>query len=454
MKKDKPRELALRTLVNLDRSESYTGNYLEDIFKSSQGFDERDRAFISNLIQGVIRWKLRLDWIIGQFSKTPVKKIDQTVINILRLAVYQIMLLDRVPESAAVDIAVEQVKAEKGHRHLAAFANGVLRNICRNKNSITFPEKKKNPVKYLSSFYSFPIWLVERNRDEFGMDFTEKLLSAQNFFPYLNIRANRLRTDKEKLIKMLADEGIEGVPAEYAPECIILKKFSGRIERLSSFKKGLFQVQDQAAQIISWLLNPQKGENILDVCAGLGGKSTHLQELMNGKGTVTAIDTDKKRLTSLKENAKRLGTPGIKTVTADASKPLSSVLNQTYDRVLIDAPCSGLGTIGRHPDIKWNRVETDIKRISRLQRKILENSAAVVKKGGLLLYVVCTYTREENRTVMDNFLRKNDDYSLINLRKYVPDWGTNLIDNDGFFRSYPHKHNMDGFFAALIKKEK
>ncbi|MGD9157400.1 MAG: 16S rRNA (cytosine(967)-C(5))-methyltransferase RsmB [Desulfobacteraceae bacterium] len=453
-KKDKPRELALRTLVSLDKKESYTGNYLEDIFQSNSGFDERDRAFISNLIQGVVRWKLRLDWIIDQFSKTPVKKIDHAILNILRLAVYQVLFLDRVPESAAVDTAVEQAKAQKGHQHIVSFVNGVLRNICRNKNSITFPKKSKAPVKYISSYYSFPLWLAGRCHDEFGMDSTEALFAAQNAFPSLNIRANRLRTDRDKLIKILADEGIEAVAAEYATECIILKNFSGRIERLSSFKKGLFQVQDQAAQIVSWLLNPQPGESILDVCAGRGGKSTHLQELMDGKGAVTALDTDKKRLLSLKENTERLGISGIKTVTADASKPLLPVLNQVYDRVLIDAPCSGLGTIGRHPDIKWNRTEPDIKRISRMQRKILENSAAVVKKGGLVLYVVCTYTREENRTVVDNFLARAKEYSPVNLKDCVPERAINLIDNDGFFRSYPHKHNMDGFFVALIKREK
>lgn len=453
IKKDKPRELALRTLINLDNTGLYKGNYLEDIFKSNPGFDERDRAFISNLIQGVIRWKLRLDWIIGQFSKTPVKKIDSAILNILRLAVFQILFLDRVPESAAVDTAVEQAKAQKGHQHIVSFVNGVLRNICRNKNNITFPIKSKAPVKYLSSYYSFPLWLTERCLDELGLDITEALFSAQNSFPLLNIRVNRLKTDRDNLIKILADEGIDGIPAGYAPECIILTNFSGRIERLSAFKKGLFQVQDQAAQIVSYLLNPQPGEDILDVCAGLGGKSSHIYEFMERKGTVTALDTDKKRLVSLKDNAERLGISGIKTVVADASFPLSAVLKKSYDRVFIDAPCSGFGTIGRHPDIKWNRTETDIKRISRIQRKILENSAGVVKTGGFILYVVCTYTREENRTVIDNFLARSKEFSLINLKEKVPEWCSNLIDNEGFFRSYPHKHNMDGFFAALIKKE-
>lgn len=454
MKKDKPRELALKTLVNLENKTAYTGNYLEELFNANPDLDERDRAFISNLVQGVLRWKIRIDWIIGQFSRTPLKRINPVINNILRLALYQILFLDRVPESAAVNGAVEQAKAQKEHGHVVPFVNGVLRNICRNKESISFPDKNNDPAKYLSSFHSFPLWLSERCLNEYGMDFTDRLFASQNIFPPLHIRTNTLKVDRANLISILADEGIDGTPAEYAPECIILNNFSGKIERLISFKKGLFQVQDQAAQLMSWLLNPLSGEDILDVCAGLGGKSTHLHELMKGKGTVTSVDTDKKRLNELMKNSRRLGTTGIQTIVADASKPLSGVLPCKYDKVLIDAPCSGLGTVSRHPDIKWNRTEIDIKRISRVQRYILEQSAAVAKKGGLILYVVCTYTREENRTIVDNFLRKAKDFSLLNLKDHIPEWGRNLIDNDGFFRSYPSEHNMDGFFAALIKREK
>ncbi|NLD37511.1 MAG: 16S rRNA (cytosine(967)-C(5))-methyltransferase RsmB [Desulfatiglans sp.] len=454
MKTDKPRALALDTLVSLEKAGEYAGNYLEDIFTKNPGFDERDRGFISNLIQGVIRYRLRLDYIIGGFSKTPVKKIDITVLNILRLAIYQIYFMDRVPESAAVDRAVEQAKALKGQQHVVPFVNGILRNICRNKDGVKFPDRKKTTVKYLSSFYSFPLWHAQRCLDEFGLTQTEELFEAQNRFPSVNIRVDRVKTTADELVKALKDESIDAVHAEYVPDCLILENFSGRIERLSSFIKGLFQVQDQAAQAVSWLLDVKPGQTILDVCAGLGGKSSHLMELMGGKGSVTALDTDKRRLEMLHENARRLGLKNIKSVVADASEPFPDNLKGAFDRVLIDAPCSGLGTIGRHPDIKWNRSEIDIKRISRIQRKILENSFEAVKPGGLILYVVCTYTREENRTVIDNFLQKNSGASLVDMNNNAPLWARNLIDNDGFFRSYPHTHKMDGFFAALIKKER
>ncbi len=452
MAKDKPRDLALDTLAGLEKAGEYAGNYLEDIFSKNAGLDERDRGFISNLIQGVIRYRLRLDYIIGGFSKTPLKKIDIRVLNILRLAIYQIYFMDRVPESAAVDRAVEQAKAIKGQQHVVPFVNGLLRNLCRNRESIKYPDRKKATVKYLSSFYSFPLWLAQRCLDELGLKETEALFEAQNRFPSINIRVNRLKTTADELIKVLADEGINAVHAEYVPDCLLLTNFSGRIERLSSFKKGLFQVQDQAAQAVAWLLDVKPGQTVLDVCAGLGGKSTHLMELMDGKGRVIGLDTDKRRFALLDENAKRLGITGIKSIVADASLPFPSELQGAFDRVLIDAPCSGLGTIGRHPDIKWNRSEIDIKRISRIQRKILENAAEAVKPGGLMLYVVCTYTREENRTVIDNFLKKNNAVSFVDIRTIAPPWLRNLIDNEGFFRSYPHKHKMDGFFAALIRK--
>lgn len=452
MKKDKPRDLALTTLNTLEKKGTGTGDYLGRAFKNNPGFNSRDRAFIANLVQGVIRWKLRLDWIIKEFSSTPLKKIDPAVLTILRIALYQVFFLDRVPESAAVDRAVEQVKSLKGHGHIVSFVNGLLRNICRNKKKISFPDKNESPIKYLSTFHSFPAWYVERFHKEFGPEFAEEILEAQNIFPELNIRVNSLRTNREKLIDRLANEGVSAVRGKYSPECILLKNFTGRIERLKSFKKGLFQVQDQAAQVMSHLINPCPGECILDVCAGIGGKTTHLVELIKGEGRVTALDSDEARLEKLGENARRLGVKKIKTVIADAMKPMQGILKTEFDRILVDAPCSGLGTISRHPDIKWNKTETDIKRMARIQKKLLDNSAMVLKKGGILLYAVCTFTREENKTVVDNFLRSSKDMVLIDLNDHAPEWAKDLIDNNGFFRSYPNEHNMDGFFAALFKK--
>ncbi len=453
MKAERPRDLALKTLNRLDAQPRYPGNYLDEIFQSHPYLDERDRAFISQLVQGVLRWRLRLDWVLGQFSDLPLKKIDAEILNILRLALYQVYFLDRVPESAAVNEAVNQAKAKKGTRRAASFVNGMLRNICRRKQEITFPDRERDIAGYFSSYYSYPLWLVNKWLRELGREFTEELLSAQNRFPDLNIRANILKISRDGLLKRLSDQGIGGRAASYAPQGIVLEGFRGRVDELPQFREGLFQVQDQAAQIISHLLGPRPGDMVLDLCAGLGGKSTHIMELMGGRGKVLGLDISHRRLISLGQNTRRLGITGIEPVRADASS-LSSLFRCKFDRVLLDAPCSGLGVISRHPDGKWNRDEEDIRNLSFLQKRLIEETSFVMKGGGRMLYATCTISREENEDVVSSFLEHNRDMSLEDLRGCVPQWGLDLIDEKGFLKTYPNVHHMDGFFAALFRKNR
>jgi 16S rRNA (cytosine967-C5)-methyltransferase len=451
--KDRPRELALKVLVRLGRTPYFSGNYLDRQLLNKQYLDDRDRAFIRNLVQGAIRWRLRLDLIIENFAVLPLEKIDPVILNILRLALYQIFFLDRVPDSAAVNAAVNQSRKEKGHGHLAPFVNGILRNICRNKDSIAYPDCKKDLTGFMSRFYSYPEWLVNRWLKAFGEDFTEDLMSAQNNFPDLNIRVNSLKTNRKQLINYLADQGINAEPLRFSPEGLRLKDFRGRAERLKPFMDGMFQVQDQAAQVVSHLLSPCPGDNIIDICAGFGGKSSHLQELMENRGKVLALDMSFKRLKSHKENCRRLGVSNINPVVANAGESLSWLYKGGFNKALIDAPCLGLGVISRHPDIKWNKKEEDIERISSLQKKIMEMSFSAVQNGGIVLYAVCSISREENEEVVEYLLKCNRNISLVNMKETVPTWGTDLIDNHGFFRTYPNIHHMDGFFAALFKKE-
>ena len=285
------------------------------------------------------------------------------------------------------------------------------------------------------------------------MEFAEDLLSAQNSLPCLNIRTNTLKISRDKLIAYLADEGVKGKPLSYAPEGILLEGFKGRVTELKAFRNGLIQVQDQAAMIISHLIAPQPGGDILlDICAGFGGKSTHMAALMGGKGYVLALDINRERLINLMNNSRRLDIANIQPIVADASKPLSTLLNFKFDKVMVDAPCSGLGVISRHPDIKWSRDEKDITRLSFLQKTIMNETASVVKKGGRILFVTCTVSSQENEEVVNDFLDRNSDMSLENLKKHVPEWGLDLIDDQGFFKTFPHIHHMDGFFAALFRK--
>jgi 16S rRNA (cytosine967-C5)-methyltransferase len=451
-KEQKPRNLALRVLDGLSPKGHAAGHSLDALFLRERTLDERDRAFISQLVQGVLRWRLRLDWIIEERADFPLKKIHPTILNALRLALYQIFFLDRVPESAAVNEAVKQAK-RSGARHISGFVNGILRNICRNREGIRYPDRERDPVLYLSVFYSYPPWLVEKWIRERGEAFAEGLLSAGNRLPVLAVRTNTLRLNRAELMETFRKEGIIGKPTPYAPEGILLEGFRGRVDGLLPFRDGLFQVQDEAAQIASHLLAPRPGETLLDVCAGLGGKTTHLAQLMGDGGRITALDINRGRLINLVGSSRRLRISGITPVVADGTGSLSSLFRTGFDRVMIDAPCSGLGVLSRHPDGKWNRNEEDIRRLALLQGTILNRAASVVKKGGRILYVTCTISREENEEVVRNLLDVRKDLSLADLREHAPEWARGLVDDYGFFRTFPHIHDMDGFFAALLTKK-
>lgn len=451
MKAETPRNLALRVLNGLSLRPMLPGLYLEEVFLSNTHLDSRDRAFITHLVQGVLRWRLRLDWIIEQASQFPLQKIAPPILNILRLALFQIFFLDRVPESAAVNEAVNQSKSH-GAKHVASFVNGILRSLCRNKNEIPYPDRHKDPAHYLSVFYSYPIWLVRRWISVWGMDFTEGLLSAGNRIPVFSIRTNLLKVTRSALMERFAEEGRVARASAYCPEGISLQGFKGRPDELSPFKEGLFQVQDEAAQITSHLLAPRSGENILDICAGLGGKTTHLAELMGNRGRVLALDISHRRLISLGRNARRLGIECITSLAADASGAISGLLRFKFDKIMVDAPCSGFGVIARHPDGKWNRVEEDIHRLALLQGSMLDEAASLLRTGGMLLYVTCTISREENEEVVEAFLELHRDMSLLHMKDHAPKWGLDLIDDQGFLRTFPHMHEMDGFFAALFTK--
>ena len=451
MKADTPRNLALSVLNGLSHRPILSVSYLDDVFRSHAPLDERDRAFISHLVQGVLRWRLRLDWIIDQASDFPFDRITLPILNILRLALYQIFFLDRVPDSAAVNEAVNQSK-DHGAKHIVSFVNAILRNVCRNKDEITFPDRDKDPANYLSVFYSYPLWLVKRWMRDWGADFTEGLLSAGNRIPDFIIRTNILRLGRHELIARLEEEGMTARPTPYSPQGIRVEGLRGRPDELVSFREGLFQVQDQAAQITSHLLAPQPGENILDVCAGLGGKTTHLAELMGNRGRLLALDISRRRLISLDKNSLRLGIKCVMSLVADASMSLSSLFHYNFDKIMLDAPCSGFGVISRHPDGKWNRCEADIDRLALLQKDMLGEAASILRSGGKVLYVTCTISKEENEEVVKDCLERHRDMSLVNMKDHAPEWCLDLIDEQGFLRTFPHVHNTDGFFAALFKK--
>lgn len=443
-----PRDLAFRLL---SRTDSRSELQLDHAFLQHPEIDQRDRAFTVNLVQGVYRWRQRLDWIIGQSVQFPFSDIEPSILHILRIALYQIFFMDRVPQSAAVNEAVRQAK-EVSRPHVAGFVNGILRKICRQKGEITFPDKEGDPIGYLSVLYSYPRWLAELWVRELGRVGAEGLMEAQNAVPFVEVRTNTNKVERSVLRHQLKEEGVAAEPGLYVPEALRIQKLGRPIHELPSFREGHFQVQSEGAQACTHLLNPQPGESVLEICAGLGGKSTHAAQLMGNQGTVVALDIIHHRLIKLLHSAHRLENHSILPVVADGSSRIGWLFRRTFDRILVDAPCSGLGVISRHPDIKWTRDETDVARLSELQKQIVEEALPLLQPGGRLLYVTCTITRAENEEVVAHILGRNKSLVKEDLRGCVPPWAKELVDDQGYFRTLPQVHGMDGFFGARFIK--
>lgn len=445
-----PRNLALKSLNSVGGAPGRVERRLETLFSQNPKLSGRDRAFGVHLVQGVLRWQIRLDWILKQYVRFSFKKVDPEVLNILRLALFQILFLDRVPESAAVNEAVKQSR-KMGKKHVVKFVNGILRQICRKKEHLPYPDRHKEPSLYASVYYSYPMWLVKKWTRELGTDMALQMMKAGNEIPKLTIRTNTLRTTRQTLLNHLMDEGVEGRAVSFAPEGIELIKFKGSVSRLKAFKEGLFQVQGEAAQICAHLLSPGEEDVIADMCAGLGGKSTHLAELMGDSGRVLSLDTSLGRLRGLKENTKRLGINRIFPLATDVTKSLS-FLRWSVNKIMVDGPCSGLGVISKHPDTKLTKKEDDIKRLAMIQKSILTRSYRALNGDGEMLYVTCTVSKEENELNVESLLRENHGIVLQDLRQRIPPWGFDLVDGNGFFKTFPHIHGMEGFFAALFRK--
>ncbi|TZE83410.1 16S rRNA (cytosine(967)-C(5))-methyltransferase RsmB [Calorimonas adulescens] len=410
--------------------------------------DERDRRLALEIAYGVIERKNTLDYILEQYLSRAIDEVDIVVINILRMGLYQIIYLDRIPPSAAVNESVNLAK-KYSNAGAARMVNAVLRNFLRNGRFYKLPPKDDR-VKYLSIVYSHPEWVVKRWLDEFGYEFTIDLLEADNKRLPIAIRANTLKMEPKFLINKLKNEGIEAERGNYLDEAIIIKKFN-RLENLQSYKEGLFYIQDEASMLVSHVLNPREGEFIVDVCSAPGGKTTHIAELMKNKGHIIARDVHKHKLKIVNENAERLGIKIIETQLYDATTVDENLIEKA-DRVLVDAPCSGLGTIRHRPDIRWNKHISDIHKISALQKIILRNASQYVKKGGILVYSTCTIEKEENIDVINDFLEKNSDFRLIDFNDLLP---SNLMLRDsgtGYITLYPSLNQTDGFFIAKMSR--
>ena len=447
---EKCRELAVEILLKVEKKNAYADILLDHSLKKGS-LSSRDRALLTQLVYGALRWRGRIDWHLSQFLHRSLSGTNAYIRNLLRLTLYQLLFLDKVPDYAAVNEGVELAKRHGGAR-AGGLVNGVVRRILREKDKLPDPDPKDDAILYLSVRWSHPDWLVKKWLGYFGREETESLLKANNQESPLTLRANRLKGDRESLREKLRARGFNAAPTRWSPQGIQLKS-AGAADQLPGFQEGFFQVQGEASQLIGYLVDPQPGERVLDACAAPGGKTTHLAELMGDNGELIVTDISVKGLEKLKHNVQRLSLTSVRPFAVDVSRGLTGALALPYDRILVDAPCSGLGTLRSHPEAKWQKDEWDIRRLSKLQKKIVRRLSSYLKPGGILVYATCTLTREENEGVVEDFLDHERGFVLDNARDTLPREAKHMVSGK-YFLALPHKHNTDGFFAARMRKVK
>jgi 16S rRNA (cytosine967-C5)-methyltransferase len=442
------RQLASEILLKVEVRKAYADILLDQALKTPT-LDDRDRALLTELTYGTLRWRGNIDGQLSRYLRQSLAKTDPLIRNLLRLSVYQLLFLDKIPDYAAVNEAVELAKIHSGGK-TAGFVNAVLRNFLRRQAGTDQVALDDPSAKLLAVAYSHPEWLVTRWLNEFGAESAKALMRANNERAPLVLRVNLLKGTREKLLDRFLAAGIEANATPWSPQGITL--LSGpAVDKLPGFADGLFQVQGEASQLVTYLLSPLPGERILDACAAPGGKCAHIAETMQDRGELIAVDPSARGIAKIRDNMSRLEHGWAQVVQADASEELPQSLRSPYDRILVDAPCSGLGTLRGHPEIKWHRNENDIRRLSRLQAKILRRVAGYLKPNGVLLYATCTLTREENEDLIGAFLAQDKEFELDDAARYLPGQATHMV-RDKFFLALPQRDNTDGFFAARMRK--
>ncbi len=443
------RELALKVLHAVDEEEAYANLVLDRILERYRP-DKLDRAFATELAYGVLRHLNTLDWLLGHFLRQPLASQNPWIRNILRLGAYQIMYMDRVPDSAAVNESAELAR-RYGHPGMVGFVNGVLRNLARRGRQIPFPDLNDDPVAHISLRYSHPAWLVRRWLKEYGLKETIALCQANNGPAPNTIRTNTLKVSREELMERLRDEGVTAEPTSFAPEGLKVAGFPS-LHGFPPFEEGLFFVQDESSMLVGHALAPFPGTRVLDTAAAPGSKTTHLAQLMGDRGEIIALDIHPHKLTLIAANCRRLGITCIQPVKGDA-RQLGHRMCGWADFVLLDAPCSGLGVLRRRPDARWRKKEASIAEMAALQKEMLDGVAPCLKPGGVLVYSTCTITREENLGQVEDFVTRHPEFVLEDLSALLPagldDQGTL---SRGYIQLLPHRHGMDGFFIARLRK--
>ena len=475
------RDLAIEALTKVERAEESATQALDDILSRTYGLQERDRAFVTELVYGVLRHRRRIDRAIQAYSKKRIASSHPLLLRALRLAVYQILFLDRVPPRAAVHSAVSFVGKRMG-KPRAGFANAVLRALLRG-GEPPLPSREAEPLgslEYMKEKFSYSDWMADLFKTRLDLEGCVALGEALSERYKTVIRANSLKTTKNELMKKLGaelgegdesgegaelgegaesgeetdscDDGVRVEVCRYAPQGLIVRNLPDPT-RHPLHKEGYFAVQEEASQLISYLLDPGKGEKILDACGGAGGKTLHIYNLSEGSSSILCCDSSERRLGLARERFFQATGETLNAKVVDWTQDDVFLKGELFDRVLLDAPCTGIGALRRHPEAKWRIDEGVLKAMVKLQRSLLERVAPLTAPGGIILYVVCTISPQEGPEQVRDFLRKHPNFSIdVNIDKKNP--AQPFLDEKGEFFTWPHLHNMDGFYGVRLRRSK
>ncbi|MBK7366436.1 MAG: 16S rRNA (cytosine(967)-C(5))-methyltransferase RsmB [Candidatus Eisenbacteria bacterium] len=437
-----PREASLRILHAVDTRSAFSDRLLDGAHQRP-GADGRDRALLHELVKGSLRWRGRLDWALNSRIHIGLDAVQPWIRNILRIGAYQILMLDRIPMHAAVDESVK-LAHKYGHPGSAGLVNSVLRRLIEEKELIEWPAG--DDVESLSVWGSHPIWITERWLERFGPESARALMMANNRPVATGLRVNALRGTREELAARLVTEGVESRPGTLSPDLLWVEGHHAP-GALKAFTEGWCTAQDESEALVARVLAPEKNDRILDMCAAPGGKTTHIAELIGDEGEVWALERDKHRVSSLENTIKRLGDQCIHVVHGDGT---TYEFPMPFDRVLVDAPCSGLGVMGRRADARWRKGPEVLSEMPPVQLELLDAASYRVRPGGVLVYSVCTFEPEETDHVVERFLALHPDFTLESVKGLVPDA---VVTPEGTMRVLPQRDGCDGAFAARMRKK-
>lgn len=443
------RSVALDILLKIEQDQAFSNLQLHQTLVRSR-LEKQDAALVTELVYGTLQRQNTIDYFLEKYVAKGMQKLEPWVRQLLRLSFYQIFYLDRIPHHAAVNEAVNIAK-KRGHRGISGMVNGVLRNVIRNLDSLKIPDTLP-PAKRIALQHSHPEWLVRRWIGQFGEEETEMMCEENNKAPDVSLRVNRMKKDREAMISELQSNGYDAIPSLLSDDGIVIRSRSGNLANTKWYEQGELSIQDESSMVVASVLDAGPGMKVLDCCAAPGGKTTHIAETMDDRGELWANDIHEHKQALIDAQVKRLGLTCVKTIVGDATRLQDRFPSGSFDRILLDAPCSGLGVIRRKPDIKWRKTEKELAELPDLQYELLVEAAGLVKPGGVLVYSTCTLNHEENERVIERFLSEHRvfeaDHRIV---EFVPQALRPSVDEQrGHIVILPHHYGSDGFYIARL----